>query len=187
MLISKRVGASLCVAVVVAIAGCQSQPSSNSQNGAPVANAQGEANKATLQRVYDVVFGQGDTTAVDSLMAESFTEHAVLPGLPPTREGLKQFVGMTREGFPDFKFEVNHMSADGDLVWAHVTMTGTNNGPFMGSKATGKAIKVETFDLVRFENGRAVEHWGLTDDAAMMRQLGIAGGLPAAEKTGKGN
>ena len=28
------------------------------------------------------------------------------------------------------------------------------------------------FDIVHFVNGKAVEHWGLTDNMAMMEQLG---------------
>jgi predicted ester cyclase len=45
-------------------------------------------------------------------------------------------------------------------------------------KATGKSFNVEAFDLVRIENGKAVEHWGVMDGAAMMAQL--AGTPPSA-------
>ncbi|MCE9582509.1 MAG: ester cyclase [Planctomycetes bacterium] len=41
----------------------------------------------------------------------------------------------------------------------------------MGIKANGKAFKIQVFDILRFENGRVVKHWGLTDTATMMEQL----------------
>jgi predicted ester cyclase len=57
-------------------------------------------------------------------------------------------------------------------------MSGTMKGEFMGMKPTGKSFNVEAFDLVRVENGKAVEHWGVLDGAAMMAQL--AGTPPSA-------
>lgn len=37
---------------------------------------------------------------------------------------------------------------------------------------TGNKIEVKGFDLVRFVNGKAVEHWGVADMAKLMQQLG---------------
>lgn len=42
----------------------------------------------------------------------------------------------------------------------------------MDMAATGKKMEVKGFDIVRFVNGKAVEHWGLTDSMTMMQQLG---------------
>jgi len=177
---SKPVVALLWVAIVVATSGCQAQSPSGSQSAA---NAQGEANKATMQRLYDA-FGSGDTTIVDSALAENFVEHQVMTGFAPGREGLKQLIAGMKVGFPDLKLGAHQMSADSDLVWAHSSFTGTNTGPFMGTKATGKPIDVEAFDLVRFEGGKIVEHWGIADNMAMMQQLGRGGPMAAGKKPG---
>ena len=45
----------------------------------------------------------------------------------------------------------------------------------MDIPATGKQISVNGFDIVRFADGKAVEHWGLTDSMTMMTQLGVMG------------
>ncbi len=163
-------------ATALTAASCQTQPGTTAQTGTAGANGQVEANKAAYRRMNDIGFGQGDTTVVDSLVAETMVEHETTPGIPPSREGLKQLIVQFRQGFPDGKFEIQQITGDGDLVWVHSTMTGTNTGPFMGQKPTGKAVHVEDFDLVRFENGKAVEHWGLADNLAMMTQLGMAPG-----------
>jgi hypothetical protein len=36
--------------------------------------------------------------------------------------------------------------------------------------------------FVRFEGGKAVEHWGVRDDLGMMRQLGV---VPGPGQTGE--
>ena len=67
---------------------------------------------------------------------------------------------------------VDDIVAKGDKVWCNATFHGTQKGEFMGMSPTGKKIEVHAFDIVKCVNGRGVEHWGLFDDATMMKQLG---------------
>ncbi|NUO84193.1 ester cyclase, partial [candidate division KSB1 bacterium] len=71
----------------------------------------------------------------------------------------------------DLQVTVEDIIAKGDKVWAYTTMRGTNKGEFMGMPAKGKMIDVKGVDIVRFANGKAVEHWGVSDDLTMMQQL----------------
>jgi len=130
-----------------------------------------EGNKALMRQIYDVI-NTGDVDRADELLAEDMVEHEEFPGLDPGREGFKQFVRTFRSAFPDLRFEIEDMIAEGDRVAARVTMTGTHEGEFMGMPATGKQIRVSSIDIGRFENGKGVEHWGATDTMAMMQQLG---------------
>jgi predicted ester cyclase len=127
----------------------------------------------------------GDTTVVDSFIAENFVEHQQMPGMPPGPAGLKAFIMAWHGAFPDLQMTVNDMAADSDKVWIYSTMSGTMKGPLMGMKPTGKAFRIDGFDLVRIENGKAVEHWGMTDMGGMMQQLGLnmasAGGKKGAK------
>ncbi|MGH7601513.1 MAG: ester cyclase, partial [bacterium] len=84
-----------------------------------------------------------------------------------------QTMGMFRTAFPDLQVTVEDIIAKGDKVWVYTTMRGTNKGEFMGMPATGKKIEVKGIDIVRFVNGKAVEHWGVSDDLTMMQQLGM--------------
>lgn len=131
-----------------------------------------EKNAAMMKRFYEEVANKGNMAMIDELVAENFSDHEAMPGMKPGRAGLKEFFGMFRAAFPDLKFTVKDMVATGDKVWAYITITGTHKGEFMGMPATGKQINVNGFDLVRFEGGKAVEHWGVTDSMAMMEQLG---------------
>ena len=136
------------------------------------ADVKEDANMALMKRFYNEVVNQGNIDLFDELCAESFVEHEESPGFPPNREGVKKWFRMLRAAFPDLKFEVGFMLAKDDKVVSYVTMTGTQKGSFMDMPASGKKINIQGFDIVRFANGKAVEHWGLTDDTTMMTQLG---------------
>ena len=130
-----------------------------------------EQNKAIMRRIFDEVFNEGNLALVDELVAKDSIEHE---NNAHGAEGFKQTVAVFRTAFPDIQISVDDMIAEGDKVVARITMRGTHQGEFMGIPATGKTIAVQGIDIVRFANGKAVEHWGVTDSAAMMAQLGVA-------------
>ena len=132
-----------------------------------------EENKARVRRMYDEVVGQRKIEVLDELLGDDFVEHETMPGIPPGREGVKALIGMFLSAFPDMQFELGDIVADGDVVASRMTMTGTHQGEFMGIPATGRSINVNSMEFLRVANGRVVEHWGVTDQAAMMQQLGV--------------
>lgn len=157
-------------------AGCQS--ASQNTSTSTTANAAAETNKAAVRNFMDKALAGGDTTIVDSMLAENFVEHQVFPGNAPDRNGVKAFIVQWHAAFPDLKVEIHDMAADSNEVWVYSTMSGTMTGPLMGMKPTGKSFQSEGFDLIRFEDGKVVEHWGAMDNGAMMEQLGVS--MPAA-------
>jgi len=130
------------------------------------------ANTDVMSRFYDEV-NAGNLGIIDELCAEDLVEHEPLAP-EPTREGVRQFFAMARAAFPDMRLEVQHMVGEGDLAIAHGRLQGTHEGDFMGLAPTGRRIDVPFADIVRFRDGLAVEHWGVTDTGAMMQQLGAA-------------
>lgn len=132
-----------------------------------------EQNKALLRRFYEEVIGEGKLDLIDELIAPDFVEHEEFPDMPPGRDGVKQVFSMFLEAFPDLHFHIKDMLAEGDKVVARVTMHGTHKGPFMGIPPTGKEIFVQAIDILRFADGKAIEHWGVTDQMSMMEQLGV--------------
>lgn len=139
---------------------------------AALAGGEEEKNAAAMKRFYDDVVNKGNLKLIDELVTADFIEHEEMPGMKPGREGVKEFFTMFRAAFPDLQFQVNDMVAKGDKVWVYITIRGTHKGQFMDMAPTGKTIEVKGFDIIRFVNGKAVEHWGLTDSMTMMMQLG---------------
>src|SRR6266508_3762570 len=130
-------------------------------------------NKALMQRFYDEVVNDGDIDAIDELLSDDFREYEEMPNFSPDREGVKQFFAMLRAAFPDLHFAVEEMLAESDLVAARVRVRGTHTGSeFMGIPASGRSVDFLGMDFVRFANGVATAHWGVTDTVMMLTQLG---------------
>jgi steroid delta-isomerase-like uncharacterized protein len=129
-----------------------------------------EPNKAAAHQLYKR-FSEGDLSVIDDVISDDFVEHEVMPGLEPNKDGVRQMFGMFRSAFRDATFEVDDMIAEGEMVFALVRMKGVHQAEFMGVPASGRTIDVGVADYFRFENGKAIEHWGVMDAGAMMQQL----------------
>ena len=131
-----------------------------------------KANIAAYNAVNDM-FNSGKMDGLDKYIAANYTEHHMPPGAKPGLDGLKEHMTMLHASFPDMKFTINSITADSNMIWALMTMTGTNSGPFMGMPPTGKQINFQGADIVRLENGKCVEHWGFFEEMKMMQQMGM--------------
>jgi len=130
-------------------------------------------NEALVKRLYSEVINQQNLDVMDDLVADDFVEHETTPGDAQGKQGVKEYFAMMFKAFPDLQFKVNDMVSDGDKVWAYITITGTQKGPFMDMQATGKTFQTDAFDIIRIKNGKIAEHWGVTDSGKMMQQLGM--------------
>jgi steroid delta-isomerase-like uncharacterized protein len=134
-----------------------------------------DQNKALVRAVYDEVFNAGKTDQLEKYITPTAVEHQLMPGQTAPQNviaNLKVFVAAFRTAFPDLKVQVLDIIGEGDKVVARCLMTGTQKGEFMGLPPSNKPIAVEFIDILRFEQGKCVEHWGLSDDAKLMQQLG---------------
>jgi steroid delta-isomerase-like uncharacterized protein len=142
-----------------------------------------ERNKAGFRRTYEEVLNQGDLSAVEELVAEEFLNHEAPPGRDRGPESMRGLAHMLRTAFPDLHFAIEELVAEGDTVAGRVTMSGTHEGPFMGMPPTGHTVRQDQMHIVRFRDGKAIEHWGVRDDSGMMRQLGVIAEPDRAKET----
>jgi steroid delta-isomerase-like uncharacterized protein len=134
----------------------------------------------TVKRLYEAI-NAGDMEVFDDVVADDFVEHEELPGLEPSKEGVRAFFESFLAAFPDLRMEPVDILESGDKVVARVKVTGTNQGEFLGAPATGKAIDVQLIDIIRVgDDGLAHEHWGVMDQLTMMQQLGMVPAGPPA-------
>jgi predicted ester cyclase len=52
-------------------------------------------------------------------------------------------------------------------------MTGTHEGDLFGLPPTHRRVRVNQIQIERITNGRIAEHWRVTDELTLMKQLGV--------------
>jgi steroid delta-isomerase-like uncharacterized protein len=131
-------------------------------------------NNKQLYKQYIKEFLQdGDESAADRYIASDVLTHDGMPGQAPGLTGVKQTFRSLRAAFPDMQVQVKDIIAEGDKVVGRFVVNGTNSGEFMGMPATGKTFIYDEIVIVRFKDGKIVEHWAEMDSMGMMQQLGI--------------
>jgi steroid delta-isomerase-like uncharacterized protein len=116
------------------------------------------ANERLIKRYFEDVWNNGDLDALDEIIALDYVNHSQGDPNPlPGPIGLKPIVAGIRRAFPDLNYVIENMVISESQVAIHTTMYGTNTGDFFGLAPT---------------NNQIVEHWRLTDDLTMLRQLG---------------
>ena len=78
-----------------------------------------------------------------------------------------------RAAFPDRRFVVEDMIAEGDKVSARFTMRGTHKGEFRGIAPSGREVMMAGIDMIRLAEGKMVEDRVEVDQLGMMQQLSV--------------
>lgn len=132
---------------------------------------------ATAKQVVQDFFASGglmsDPERLAEVFAEDYVNHTAPPGTPPGPEGAIAFRAWLQATFSDVEYEVVDVVGEGDRVAVYTLMRGTHTGAGLGAAPTGKRFEAEQMHFIRVADGRIAEHWGVRDDAAMLRQLGL--------------
>ncbi len=130
-----------------------------------------EDNKALARRGYDAL-NQRNLAAFEELVIPDLVLHnasMTIQGI----EAYKQFISMYFTAFPDLRFTIEDMIAEGDTVVIRQTARGTHQGNLMGIPPTGKQVSTTGINILRFANGKGVEEWFNGDDLGLLQQLGV--------------
>ena len=132
-----------------------------------------DQNKATIRRFWEEVFNGRKLGMIDDMVTADYAYHGPAGQEIRGAEGLKQFLGMYFNAFPDVKAEIEDVFGEGDKVVSRVMGRGTHKGNLMGIPPTGKQITIMVICTNRFEGGKIAEDWELVDLFGMMQQLGV--------------
>ncbi len=141
----------------------------------------GTDNEARFRRLIDEGFTRGDLGVVDELMAPDCVEHQ--RGNAPGTDGAKDVIRTLHRWMSEFTLTIEDLVAADDMIWSRNRARGVNTGSVMGNPPTGRPVEVEVVDIVRFEGGKIVEHWGIADQMGLMLQLGA---IPSRERAAVG-
>jgi steroid delta-isomerase-like uncharacterized protein len=138
--------------------------------------AQESSSKATVRRFHQAM-NSGDPELIDKAIDEYVEPDAqIRTPLPLQTSGaaaLKEVFGRLHRVYADLHVTIEDLIAEGDKVVSRNTVTGTQQGDFMGAPPDGKPVAYDEIFVFRFANGRIAETWGVVDVFAQMRQLGV--------------
>lgn len=127
-------------------------------------------NLALARGLYEGAWTEGNVGVIRTLAAPDFVDHHHGQRGP---ESFERNAGALSRSFPDLRFEIEAQSADGETVTTRWTASGTDLGGVLWYPPTGKAATFSGVYTDRFSEGKLVEHWGESDTAALLDQLGL--------------
>jgi predicted SnoaL-like aldol condensation-catalyzing enzyme len=129
-------------------------------------------NKGVVRRFNIEVIQNGDEAQFRALISPHFVNHAALPGMPNGPESMWQtFQNVLRPALSNLNVTIHDQIAEGDKVTTRKTVSGVHTGTLLGVPATLRDVAIDVIDIVRVEDGRYAEHWGLNNLAAVLAAL----------------
>ena len=132
-----------------------------------------EENIAAHAHCHDLLAAR-EFDRLGEVFAANVVDHDPSSDQAPGVEGVKQFWRAFTTSFPDFRMEVDALSADEDYGTMVYRLSGTHQGDYMGIPPTGKHFEVRGLQMGRFENSVIAERWGSSDSLGILSQLGIS-------------
>jgi steroid delta-isomerase-like uncharacterized protein len=138
-----------------------------------------EQNRAIVRRFYEELWNQRNVEVADEIFASNCVTHQLQSGAevsaaPRNPDSVKHHVAEWLAGFPDLRFTVDQMIAEGDRVVSQSVMHGTHTGTWMRLAPTGKAVSIRMMVIHRLVEGKIVEDWVLVEASGFFQQLGLA-------------
>jgi steroid delta-isomerase-like uncharacterized protein len=131
--------------------------------------------KEIITRFIQEIWNEGNVEAADQYVAPKYTVFHD-PGDPWNKQeldlkGYKDRVRLSRAPFPDQRFALQELFADGNAVAVTWLWTGTHRGDMPGFPATGRVIAMSGITVYYFDGDRLTGHWQITDRLGVYQQL----------------
>lgn len=128
-------------------------------------------NKRIVRHIFERVWNDAHFDSLQVIWAADARFHFRGSASPTGPDRVEGIVRRWREAFPDFRFVVEDLIAEGDRVAARLTFTGTHSGRFQGIDPTGRQISVTEMMFFRINDGMIVDAWEDYDAYGMRQQL----------------
>jgi predicted ester cyclase len=131
--------------------------------------------KAKARRIWEEVIPSGDIDGLAELLADDGIDHGARPDEPQGLASAQQSMRWLGRVFSNQRWEIHQVIGEGETVVVYCTLHGRHTGDLMGIPPTNRDVSMDYVHIVRFSDGKVAEHWGVRDDMALMRQLGVMG------------
>jgi steroid delta-isomerase-like uncharacterized protein len=130
-----------------------------------------EENKAIVRRLWDA-YNLHDPAMLDEVCAEEFVTHDPPFGSVNLEELKFAIANGVLNAYPDARWVIDDVIAEGDKVVTRFTFTGTHEGALLGVPPTGKEVSVTGTGVFHVMDGKIVEWTDNLDYLGMFQQIG---------------
>jgi predicted ester cyclase len=136
-----------------------------------------DENKAVVRRFFEEAWNQGNLSVADETYSVDNIHHfGGAPG-PLGPDQAREQIKAWRTAIPDYRFHIEDMVAEGDMVVTRLHFTGTHTSAGLkiaGRTATPQNKTFEEAEMVmtRIKDGKIVESWATWDRLSFLEQLG---------------
>jgi predicted ester cyclase len=126
-------------------------------------NNSNSGNDKNLSASRDIFKGieTGDTTKLTSIASDA-VDHAGPNGDVTNGDSIKAILAQMHNHVKDLKIEILNDASSGDYVYTWNKWSGTALDSLMGF-AADQPFNTSGVDIIKFRDGKAVEHWGFLD------------------------
>ena len=132
-----------------------------------------EAHKTLCRKYFEEVWNNRNLAAIDEYFAANYIDHdPSSPDFGKGPESVRKLVSLYLTAFPDLRFTLEDLIAEGDRCVVRWTVRGTHRGELRGIAPTGKQVTIAGTSTLRIANGKFVEAYVNWDALGLMQQLG---------------
>lgn len=128
-------------------------------------------NKEIIRNLYENMLNNRKYDLLDSVISPDYS------GIGNVEErGVKSFLDTVQAvitAFPDIKWNILDMMADGDKVILRWTWTATNTQPFRGIPASNKTVTDNAIVIYQLKDEKVVNAWIQGDRLGVLMQMGL--------------
>jgi predicted ester cyclase len=127
-----------------------------------------------LVRAFIEAWNDREFDRFDDLMAGTAVLNIGGAAVPCDPAGTRAIAQQWTTAFPDWRFDLLSLVAEGDRVVAHMPYSGTFTCAINGIAPTGRFAQVDEMVIFRIAEGKVAEAWEVYDEAGMWRRLGVS-------------
>jgi predicted ester cyclase len=131
--------------------------------------------KAIVRRFFDEAWNQKKAHQLDEYISAVNIHRGLSADGPYGPDHMRQVMRNWHTGFPDFKYHIDAIVAENNLVAVRTTFTGTQTGPFTFEGTyldpSGRSLRAAEMFFFRVEGGKVVESWATWDRQSVLSQL----------------
>ena len=132
-------------------------------------NQKQDENKETVRKLYEEIFNTGHLELLNQIVSSDYTG----PGGIKGPGGFAESIRRVRAAFPDIKWTVEDLIAEGDKVMARWSWKGTNTDSFDGFPPTNKEVTHNAINIFQFSGNKIIKAWLQADRLAFYQQIDV--------------